>query len=135
SYRVWETQGMLLCKSGAPDLGLKLLAKAVEKSKNDYSHHVWGNGAYYMELCGAEALATGKTDIAEEAFLEALAHDPGSVRGAMALQILCERTGRTEEARRYRTMAERAWSHADRKDFAAEMASLRSTSAVQAARQ
>jgi tetratricopeptide (TPR) repeat protein len=132
AYRVWETQGILLCKIGTVDSGLKLLFKATEKSKTDYGHHAWGNGAYYMEACGSEALAAGNNEIAEEAFLEALAHDPGSVRAAMGLQIVCERVGRVEEAKRYKVLAERAWKHADRRDFAAEMALLRGTSAVQA---
>src|SRR5207302_212775 len=44
--RLWETQGMLLCRTGSVDAGLKLLAKVVEKTKNDYGHHAWGNGAY-----------------------------------------------------------------------------------------
>src|SRR5262249_20676549 len=96
AYRVWETQGTLLCKTGAPDSGLKLLLKAADKSKSDYGHHAWGNGSYYMEACGTLALAAGKYEIAEEAFLEALAHDPGSVRAAMGLEIVCERLGRTE---------------------------------------
>src|SRR5262249_36482843 len=30
-YRVWETQGVLLCQTGAADAGLKLLGRAVEK--------------------------------------------------------------------------------------------------------
>src|SRR5205807_5932876 len=90
-YRVWEAQGLLLCQLGAADTGLKLLAKAVDRSKNDYSHHAWGNGAYYMELWGTAALQAGQTEMAEEAFLEALAHDPGSVRAALGLHVLCER--------------------------------------------
>ena len=91
----------MLCRSGAGDAGLQLLAKAVARTKDAYSHHAWGNGAYYMEAWGIEALRCGKMDVAEEAFLEALAHDSGSVRAAMGLQVLCERLGRTEEASRY----------------------------------
>jgi tetratricopeptide (TPR) repeat protein len=125
AYRVWETQGILLCKTGAPGAGLKLLARAADKSKSDYSHHSWGNGAYYMEAWGVEALQTGRNEVSEEAFLEALAHDPGSVRAAMGLQILCERTGRHEEADRYARLAQRAWQKADKERFSAEMTCLR----------
>jgi tetratricopeptide (TPR) repeat protein len=130
AYRVWETQGTLLCGNGDPDSGLKLLAKAADKSKTDYSHHSWGNGAYYMEAWGVEALRTGRNEIAEEAFLEALAHDPGSVRAALGLQVLCERLGRTEEANRYAQLARRAWRKADPNSFSAEMALLRTESSL-----
>jgi tetratricopeptide (TPR) repeat protein len=125
AYRVWETQGILLCKTGSPDAGLKLLARAADKSKSDYSHHSWGNGAYYMEAWGIEALQAGRSGIGEEAFLEALAHDPGSVRAAMGLQILCERLGRHEESDRYARLAKRAWREADKQSFLAEVTSLR----------
>ncbi len=54
--RLWETQGMLMCQQGQADGGLKLLAKLVERTKDDYRHHSWGNGAVYMEWWGAAAL-------------------------------------------------------------------------------
>jgi tetratricopeptide (TPR) repeat protein len=123
--RVLETQGLLLCRQGAADSGLSLLAKAVERTKNDYSHHAWGNGAYYMEVWGIAALQAHKTEMAEEAFLEALAHDPGSVRAALGLQVLCERLGRADEARRYQELAQRSWQKADSHCLAAELLSLR----------
>jgi Tfp pilus assembly protein PilF len=135
AYRVWETQGILLCRKGDPDSGLKLLAKAVDKSKTDYSHHAWGNGSYFMEAWGIEALHANRNEVAEEAFLEALAHDPGSVRAALGLQILCERLRRTQEATQYAQLARRAWSKADPQDFTAEIATLRSEGvAISAAR-
>jgi Tfp pilus assembly protein PilF len=123
-YRLWETQGQLMCMTGAVDQGLGLLAKAVDRSKTDYSHHSWGNGAYFMEIWGVMALRAGKPDIAEEAFLEALAHDPGNVHGALGLQILCERQGRAEEARRYAELAHRAWRKAEVRSLDAELAVL-----------
>src|SRR5262245_61816488 len=122
---LWEAQGLLLCRTGAGDAGVKLLERAVQKTKDDYSHHAWGNGAYYMEAWGVGALAAGKLDVAEEAFLEALAHDAGSVRAAMGLQVLCERQHRTAEARRYAALAHKFWSRASARDFDAELASLR----------
>jgi Tfp pilus assembly protein PilF len=124
-FRLWETQGMLLCQTGDSDCGLKLLAKAVERSKNDYSHHAWGNGAYYMETWGAAALRAGRTDVAEEGFLEALAHDPGSVRAALGMQVLCERQGRAAEAEQYATLARRSWRRAEVQSLDAELASMR----------
>lgn len=125
--QLWETQGILLCRSGAADAGLQLLAKAVARTKDDYSHHAWGNGAYYMEAWGIEALRCGKMDVAEEAFLEALAHDPGSVRGAMGLQVMCERLGRTEEASRYSDLARRCWKRAEIQTYDAELTEMRAT--------
>jgi Tfp pilus assembly protein PilF len=123
-YRLWETQGQLMCMTGAVDQGLGLLAKAVDRSKTDYSHHSWGNGAYFMEIWGAMALQAGKAEIAEEAFLEALAHDPGSVHGALGMQILCERQNRAEEARRYAELAHGAWRKAEVRSLDAELAAL-----------
>jgi Tfp pilus assembly protein PilF len=127
-YRLWETQGLLLCETGSHDAGLKLLARAVEASKKNYSHHSWGNGAYYMEEWGMASLQGGKSAVAEEAFLEALAHDAGSVRGALGLQVLCEREGRDEEARRYHDLARHCWRHADVQSFDQELAQLRQSS-------
>jgi tetratricopeptide (TPR) repeat protein len=123
--RLWETQGQVLCLTGDPESGLRLLGKVVERNKNDYRHHSWGNGAYYMESWGIAALQTNKLEVAEEAFLEALAHDRGSVRGALGMQILCERQGRTEEAGRFAELAQRCWSRASSASFLAEMSAIR----------
>lgn len=128
--RLWETQGVLLCRLGAADAGLKLLQKAVDRTKNDFGHHAWGGGAYYMEIWGTAALQCGRLDVAEEAFLESLAHDPGSVRGAMGMQVICERQGRTEEAQRFAELARRAWARAEVQHFDALLHELRGTSAV-----
>jgi hypothetical protein len=62
--RLWETQGRLMCKTGAGDGGLKLLQRAVDKTKDDYYHHSWGGGAYHMENWGVSALEVGKWDVA-----------------------------------------------------------------------
>jgi tetratricopeptide (TPR) repeat protein len=124
-YQVWETQGLLLCQTGSEDEGLKLLAKAATRSKDDYGHHAWGNGSYFMEAWGEAALFGGRPDVAEEAFEEALAHDPGSVRAALGLQVLCERSGRSDEARRYAELARRDWAKADAGRLDAELKALR----------
>ena len=123
--RLWETQGWLMCQTGAADAGLKLLTKTVERTKNDYYHHSWGNGAVYKETWGIAALQAGKAEVAEEAFLEALAHDRGSVRAALGLQVLCERQDRAEEAERYAELARRCWRKASPDTFAAELAYMR----------
>ncbi len=116
-FNLWETQGIFLCQTGAADEGLKLLFRCVEKTKDDYSHHAWGGGAYYMEQWGLAALAANKLDVAEEAFLESLAHDAGSARAALGMQVLCERQNRGEEALRFAALARRVWRHAEVRHF------------------
>jgi hypothetical protein len=123
--RLLEVQGLYQCLTGAGGAGLKSLGKTVSNTKDDYGHHAWGNGAYFMEAWGVGALWAGKLDVAEEAFLEALAHDPGSVRGALGMQVVCERQGRTEEASRFATVAQRAWSRADAGRLQRELSLLR----------
>ncbi len=117
--RLWETQGRLMCQTGSGEAGVKLLKRTVDKTKDDYFQHAWGGGAYFMESWGAGALEAGQWDAAEEAFLEALAHDAGSVRGSLGMQILCEKQGRTEEAKRFAAVAQRLWAKADPKDLTA----------------
>jgi tetratricopeptide (TPR) repeat protein len=131
--RLWETQGIYLCQTGSPEPGLKLLARCVEKTKDDFSHHSWGNGAYYMEAWGAAALRCHKDTVAEEAFLESLAHDPGSVRAALGLQVLCERQGRGEEAQRYGELARRCWGRAEVRSLEAERVALQTEETTAAA--
>jgi tetratricopeptide (TPR) repeat protein len=123
--RLWEVQGLLLCQTGAVDGGVKLLARTVERNKNDYNHHAWGLGAYHMEMWGLGAFLGGKMEEAEEAFQEALAHDPGSVRAALGMQVLCEQQGRTEEADNYARLARRCWRKADPGCIQAELSALR----------
>jgi tetratricopeptide (TPR) repeat protein len=122
---LWETQGLYLCATGAGSAGLKLLQKTVDRTKDEYSHHAWGNGAYYMEAWGIGALQANKLDVAEEAFHEALAHDPGSVRAALGMQVVCERQGRSEEIERYASLARRCWHKADAGYLQVELAALR----------
>lgn len=123
--RLYKTQGLYLCMTGDGPAGLKLLQKTVEKTKDQYGHHAWGNGAYYMESWGIGALWAGKLDVAEEAFHEALAHDPGCVRAALGMQVVCERQGRAEEAERYAALARKCWAKADSGRHEAELAILR----------
>lgn len=115
--RQWEAQGRLMCVTGQGEAGVKLLKRAVDKTKADYAHHAWAGGGYYMESWGIGALDAGLAAEAEEAFQEALAHDSGSVRGALGLWALCSRLGRTDEAERYLKIAHRCWAKADAKDF------------------
>jgi tetratricopeptide (TPR) repeat protein len=117
--RLWEVQGRLLCQTGSGEAGLKLLQRVVEKTKNDYTHHAWGNGAVYMEAWGVGALDAGNADQAEEAFLEALAHDAGSCKAALGMSALCGRLGRPDEGRKFETMARRLWAKADPRDYEA----------------
>jgi tetratricopeptide (TPR) repeat protein len=122
--RLWEVQGRYLCQRGDGEAGLKLLKKLVDSTKNDFGHHAWGNGAVHMEAWGVGALEAGDAVAAEEAFQEALAHDAGSVRGALGMWALCARLGRTEEAARYLKLALRCWARAESKDFEALKADM-----------
>ena len=122
--RLWEVQGRHMCQKGDGEAGLKLLKKLVDATKNDFYHHSWGGGAVYMESWGVAALEAGNVTEAEEAFQESLAHDAGSVRGALGMWALCERLGRTEEAERYLKLAHRVWAKADPKDFAGLQADM-----------
>jgi len=111
--RLYELQGLLMCRQGQAESGLKLLEKSVSRTKDDYKHHSWGQGAYFMERWGQAALDANHLEVAEEAFLEALAHDAGSVRGALGMQIVCERQGRSDEAAQFADLARRCWRRAD----------------------
>jgi hypothetical protein len=72
-----------------------------------------------MEAWGVGALDAGNAEAAEEAFLEALAHDSGSVRAAVGMEVLCRRLGRTAEARNFAALADRLWAKADPADLRA----------------
>jgi Flp pilus assembly protein TadD len=117
--RLSEVQGLLLCSTGAGADGLKLLQRVVDQTKNDYYHHAWGGGAYYMEVWGIGALEAGNAAVAEEAFLESLAHDAGSAKAAFGLEALCSRLGRSDEARQYANLARRLWGKANASDLEA----------------
>jgi hypothetical protein len=79
-----------------------------------------------MEYWGIGALKANRLAVAEEAFLEALAHDAGSVRGAVGMMIVCERMGRTEEMNRFAELAQRCWRKADPGLIQAEHEHMRS---------
>ena len=115
--RYLEVQGRYLCQTGSGAEGLKLLERAVGLTKDDYNHHAWGNGSSIMEVWGMSALDAGNATVAEEAFQEALAHDAGSVRGALGMEALCRRLNRSEEADRYAAVARRCWSKAKPDDY------------------
>ncbi|MFM7151753.1 MAG: tetratricopeptide repeat protein [Gemmataceae bacterium] len=123
--KLWEIQGLYLCQTGEADAGLKLLKKTVDQTKDDYGHHSWGNGAYFMENWGIGALQVNRLNVAEEAFHEALAHDPGSVRAALGMEWICEKQGRSEEAERFRELARRCWNRANPGYLQMERAAIR----------
>ncbi len=132
--RLWLSQGLLGCATGGGDGGVKLLAKTVEKTKDDYSKHAWGHGAYYMEYWGVGALRANRLDVAEEAFLEALAHDAGCAKAAIGMMIVCERQGgRSEEMNRFAELAQRCWRKADPGLIQAELEYMRGLGATPSA--
>jgi len=122
--RLLEVQGRTLCAGGSGAEGIKLLQRVVDRTKNDYWHHAWGGGAYYMETWGIGALDAGDAATAEEAFLEALAHDAGSAIAAFGMEALCQRVGRTKEAGTFANLANRLWSKADPKDLSEMRAAM-----------
>lgn len=126
-----ETEGLLLCQQGDAKAGLALLAKLGERTKNVHRQMGWAHGAYFDEVRGIAALKTGQDDIAEEALQHALAHDRGSARGALGMQVLCERQGRNDEAKRFHDLARRIWENADAGTIDAELTYLRQPFAVQ----
>jgi hypothetical protein len=78
-----------------------------------------------MEKWGIAALRANQLAVAEEAFLEALAHDTGSARGALGMQVVCERQQRSEEAHRFAELAQRCWRRADSAFLLSELNDLR----------
>jgi Tfp pilus assembly protein PilF len=129
--RQLEAEGLLLCQQGDTEAGLALLAKLGERTKNAHRQMGWAHGAYFDEIRGLTALRNGKDEVAEEALQHALAHDSGSARGALGMQVLCERQGRDDEAKRFRDLAHRIWANADAGALDAELAYLRQTYAAQ----
>ena len=57
---------------------------------------------------------------------------PGSVRGALGMQVVCERQGRAEEVERYAASARKCWHKADSGRLDAELAALRSAKPIDA---
>lgn len=112
-YRHHEVKGRLQVQSGQVDEGLKLLREAAAKVVKDSGAHAWGGGSYILEVWGESALRVGRLAEAEEAFLEALAHEHGSVIGAIGLQVVCERRGDRGTAAHYAARAAAIWQGAD----------------------
>jgi hypothetical protein len=123
--RTLEVEGLLLCQQGEVKAGLALLARLRERTKNSHRQMGWAHGAHFDEVHGIAALKTGQDELAEEALQHALAHDPRSARGALGMQVLCERQGRHAEARRFEQLARRIWANADPGVLDAELTYLR----------
>src|SRR5205814_658277 len=100
-YHYAEVKGRYLAQRGKVDEGLKLLREAGAKATQDAALHSWGGGSYMLEVWGETALRAGRLDEAEEAFLEALAHEHGSIVGALGMQVVCERRGQRDLASHY----------------------------------
>ena len=82
-------------------------------------------GLTKTQLVRQMAEKNGVTNKQAAAFLESLAHDTGSVRGALGMQVVCERQGRTEEATRFHEVAQRCWRKADPGRLETELAAMR----------
>lgn len=112
-YRYNEIKGRYLVQSGKVEEGLKLLREAGAKAVKDPSLHAWGGGSYVLEVWGEAALRAHRWDEAEEAFHEALAHEHGSIIGALGMQVVWEQRARPEMAEHYATRAAAIWKDAD----------------------
>jgi hypothetical protein len=112
-YRYNEVKGRYLVQSGNVDDGLKLLKEAGARAVKDTGLHAWGGGSYILEVWGETALRAHRWDEAEEAFHEALAHEHGSILGALGMQVVWENRGRSELAAHYATRAAAIWKNAD----------------------
>jgi tetratricopeptide (TPR) repeat protein len=113
NYRYNEVKGRYLVQSGQADEGLKLLKEIAQKAVKDTDLHSWGGGSYVLEVWGEAALRARRWDEAEEAFHEALAHEHGSILGALGMQVVWEQRGRPEMAAHYAARAADIWKSAD----------------------
>jgi tetratricopeptide (TPR) repeat protein len=112
-YRYNEVKGRYLVQTGNPDEGLKMLREAAAKAVKDSGLHAWGGGSYILEVWGEAALRARRWDDAEEAFHEALAHEHGSIIGALGMQVVWEQRGRRDMAAHYSARAAAIWKEAD----------------------
>lgn len=124
-YRYNEVKGRHLVQSGSVDEGLKLLQAAAAKAVQDTGLHAWGGGSYLMEVWGETALRAHRWDGAEEAFHEALAHEHGSILGALGMEVVWEQRGKPEMARHYADRAAAIWKDADAGALERQLARLR----------
>ncbi|MGV3724353.1 MAG: tetratricopeptide repeat protein [Actinomycetota bacterium] len=132
-YRYNEIKGRYLVQSGQVDEGLKLLREAGAKAVKDAGLHAWGGGSYVLEVWGEAALRVHRWDDAEEAFHEALAHEHGSILGALGMQVVWEARGRPEMAEHYASRAAAIWRGADAGALSRQLARLRKLASNSAA--
>lgn len=112
-YRYNEVKGRYLVQSGKVEEGLKLLREAGAKAVKDPSLHAWGGGSYVLEVWGEAALRAQRWDEAEEAFHEALAHEHGSIIGALGMQVVWEHRAQPDMVEHYARRAATIWKDAD----------------------
>lgn len=112
-YRYHEVKGRFLVQTGQAEEGLKLLREAAAQAVKDPGLHAWGGGSYVLEVWGETALRAHRWDEAEEAYHEALAHEHGSILGALGMQVVWERRGDREMADHYAARAAAIWKGAD----------------------
>jgi tetratricopeptide (TPR) repeat protein len=134
-YRYSEVEGRYMVQTGKVDEGLSMLRVAADKAARDNGLHGWGGGSYMMEQWGIAALQAHRWDEAELAFTEAIAHEHGSILGALGLQIVAEQRRDSTVARSYAARAGAIWRGADPGAFDRQLTRLRSlASATVAAR-
>ncbi|MHB2021249.1 MAG: tetratricopeptide repeat protein [Candidatus Xenobia bacterium] len=108
-----ELQGRLWLQDGHASQGVEKLASVARWSDGLPESRHWGEGAYYDELWGEAALQRHDFRDAQWAFGEALAHEHGSIVGAVGMQVLSEEKHEVADAAQYSAMARSIWSEAD----------------------
>ncbi|MBM3461453.1 MAG: tetratricopeptide repeat protein [Armatimonadetes bacterium] len=131
-YQFREVQGRLLIASGKVDEGLRVFRETAKLAVNDAALHQFGGGGYFLEIWGEQALLCGKLQEAHLAFLEAMAHDHGSVIGALGLQVVNERLGRPDMVTHYAARASEIWKDADPGALDRQLQRLRKSAAAAA---
>jgi tetratricopeptide (TPR) repeat protein len=124
-YRNHEVKGRYLVEMGRVEEGLRLLREAAARAVKDPGLHAWGGGSYVLEAWGRAALRAQRWEEAVEAFHEALAHEHGSIIGALGMQVVAERRGDAALAAHYADRARRIWKDADPGALERNLAHLR----------
>jgi tetratricopeptide (TPR) repeat protein len=125
TYDYLEVHARCLIASGKVDEGMNLFQNTAAQAVSDQNLHLFGGGGYFPEVWGEAALRLGRLDAAELAFSEALAHDHGSIVGALGTQVVWERRGNAEMAKQYAALAADIWKRADVGALERQLARLR----------
>ena len=125
-YRLWETQGLLQCQTGSADEGLKLLAKAADRSKRRLRPSRLGQRRLFHGGVGRGGVALRPDGRGGGGVPGGAGPRPGERAGGAGVAGAV-RTGRADGggAARYADLAHHNWARADAGRLEAELALLR----------